>query len=225
MNTKRAGMIIAGLVLIAAAGSLRTAVAQSGESERLPEGNWSLSAHPYQGHDHLQRPVVVSSVRTNKALTVDGVALWNISSKPVVSVQLSWRLTTKDEPEKTLQESRTNTIRLKQGVKPGESRFVKVQVVSFLEVHRPYLQKGRLEGGFRFEIAVSELLFEDESTWSLASNNTRLEKQVLQLGYPRERHEVTIRKVNSLMSLPAGINQGCQGFCAKQKCEYTAGHP
>lgn len=132
----------------------------------FPPGNWNFSAHPFMGEGYKTRPVMVTSVRSEAAtLTVDAVGVRNNSSKPVIAIKFGWLLTYDNERDKILRRGETPLIPMSHVLKAGEGRFLKSAIVSFADLQKSLVKKGRLEGNYRLEVVVTELLFEDRSTW------------------------------------------------------------
>jgi hypothetical protein len=135
---------------------------------KLPPGNWTLSAGPYSGAGYESVPVDVFSVTTNVGggLTVTSVSLLNRSSKDVSSVKLHWYL--KEETQsQVLLEGDTQLIDVE--VLAGKEQVLSFPVVSFARVSKSLLKGGNLAGNYRLEIAVSEVNYADASASSVSN--------------------------------------------------------
>lgn len=183
---------------------------------QLPPGKWSFSAHPFMGEGYESRPVVVTSVRTEaKTLSVTAVRVRNISSKPVAAIRLGWYLADENNNLTNLQQSETSFIPMDKALETDKTELFKVSVVSFLDIYKPLVRDGRLEGSYRLEIAVTEILFEDQSTWRVGQQVT-LETQ------PSKPAIVNASLKNRpLTVMPLKLNP----ICPKQQCKYVEGPP
>src|ERR1051325_12208819 len=165
------------LILVSAfmanASSESFAMNEISEQNQFPQGKWSFSVHPYMGEGYESRPVVVTSVRTEaKNLSVTAVRVRNISSKPVAAVKFEWRLLNENAMNAVLQKGETPLVNVSGGLVSGEGKTLKLPIISFREIYKSLLQGQRLEGGFRVEVAVSEILFEDQSSWTVGQSVT-----------------------------------------------------
>lgn len=132
----------------------------------FPPGNWNFSAHPFMGEGYKTRPVMVTSVRSEAAtLTVDAVSVRNNSAKRVMAIKFGWVLSYDDERDKILRRGETPLLPMSNVLNVGEGRFLKSAIVSFADLQKSLVKKGRLDGNYRLEVLVTELLFDDRSTW------------------------------------------------------------
>jgi hypothetical protein len=177
----------------------------------FPPGQWTFSAHPFMGKGFDTRPVVVTSVKT-EGLTSSVVAIRvrNISSKTVAALKVRWRLIEEKQPKNLLQEDETPHISVQPGLASENELTLTVPVMSFLDIHKPLVRQGRLDGDFRVDISVARILFSDGSVWTEAQTNVRtLQPQLpffAKAGFSNPSQPLTINPIR----VPAA--------CAKQKC-------
>lgn len=133
-----------------------------------PAGGWSFNAQPYTGPGYDARPAMVSSVGTRlESLTVEKVRVENFSVKAVAAVRLGWTLTNSQDPQTVLQSGESPLLHVRERIEAGKSHVLKQPVVSFAKIHKPLVRQGNLEGNFRLTLAVVEVLYEDDTTWSV----------------------------------------------------------
>jgi hypothetical protein len=142
---------------------------QGRKGVELPRGNWSFSAHPYMGKDLDDRPVIVSSVETHadKGIRLTRAAVKNRSTKPVLSVKLQWSLSYEQSQDTALRNGTSDWIELPKNIPSGESRVLRFLAppVSFVSVTNDFVSNGILTGDFYLTVLVSEVRYEDGSTW------------------------------------------------------------
>ena len=174
---------------------------QADKSPPLPPGNWSFSAHPYFGPGYDSKPVLVFSVTTSTAggLAVNEIGLKNLSSKAVAAVKLGWYLCTAQSPGANLLQGQTPLIALSGGIPVGKRRLLKFPVLSFAKIHKSLLMGNALSADFQVEVEVSEVLYEDGTTY--ATNKT---------------------STTGLVKLVSFAKPVLQAACARQKCKYVA---
>ncbi len=138
----------------------------TGQPKAIP-GKWTLSAGPYRGPGYKDFPVVVYSVtQTIKGLTVAGVNLQNKSSKPVVAARLVWRILKEDDPETVLLQGQTPLLALPDSLQVDARLPISFPVVSFEKIYQSLLKQGTLEGNFRIDVAVNDIVYDDGGIWS-----------------------------------------------------------
>lgn len=169
MKTAASLFIVILLVSVAFTQNSRSKVQQPlPETYKIfPPGEWTFSAHPFMGKGFDTRPVVVTSVKTDLAtFSVVAIRIRNISSKSVTGVSFKWSLTNEKNPKVTLKEGETPLGNVGQELASTHESILTVPVFSFLDIHKKFVKKGRLEGNFRVDIAVSRLLFSDGTFWN-----------------------------------------------------------
>lgn len=197
-----------------ALGSHSVAGDRQGTNEQLPKGDWSLSAHPYMGKGYDSRPVMVSSVSMDKTPVVTKVGLWNISNKVVLGVKLGWSLTTDENRGAVLRQGETVLIAISGGLPVNDSQSLKFPVVAFRDIYKPLLKNGALDGHYRIEVLVTEILFEDGTTWTPESNKIKKIAFVNAVFHPGATLPLAITPFRPTVQP-----------CPKQHCVFTAGPP
>ena len=195
-------MAVLTLVVVATASILVYSSFGQNKNDTLPPGRWTISAQPYLGTAYESQPVKVIGVvsDTNHGFKVTTVGLKNTSSKVVSAVKLRWYVTSEESGELVLLQGDTNSVMLGNGLPVGKSEYFETPIVSFGRVSKQLLRAGSLQGVFTIEVAVSQILYEDDSTWE---------------GDPK----------NTVTFVKAGLRPGpipLQG-CAGQTCQYDPG--
>ncbi len=185
---------------------------QDKPSAQSPSGNWSISAIPYIGPGYKSRPVVVTSVMSNSSngFKVTHVVLKNISSKPAAAVRLSWSIYN-DKANSILLRGQTALITLSKEIPENTWRQVKHDIFS-AETAKPLANEGGLDGHYRIEVGVSEILFAGGSTW------------IVDRIQPDEAAfiKTSLSKSSALLRVtPLSLPQ----FCPKQGCSFVPGPP
>lgn len=168
-------------------------------SQAFPRGNWSVSSHPYLGADSESAPVIVTSVTSEakKGIAVTKVGLDNQSQANVAAIKLTWQLSSEQNAGKVLLQGQTPYITRDGGLPAGSSLVLRFPVVAFAKIYQPLVRNAALDGNFRIDILVSEILFEDGSKWAKSDSS--------QAGLIKAAHHA---------SRPA-----IQGTCGRQACE------
>ena len=172
---------------------------QQSSTEPLPTSDWTISAHPDFRLGFETVPVYLYSVTTDvrSGLSITKVGLWNRSSKPVAAVKLQWTMTTEEDQNTAILQGETQHIYFEKTLRERSVKEIRPPIPSFVQLSRSLSASsaGRLDGNYRLDIAVSEINFEDGSTWT--------------------RNNPVIRKVG-LFQLPPG---DCgQRRCQRQQC-------
>lgn len=139
--------------------------------QTLPRGKWGVSAVPFTGPGFNSVPVMLSSVastnKIDKGPSVAGFKMLNLSNKTVNSVKVAWTLKNEKDPNKILLQGNTPVIQLgDKQMQSGAYASIAFPVVSFVEIHKPLLVNGELNGDFEIVLSVSEVEFADGSSWS-----------------------------------------------------------
>jgi len=137
------------------------------DGDSLPRGKWAIGAHPYAGPMYYSQPVKVIGVisDTAKGFQVTTVGLKNTSSRMVSAVKLTWYISSEQTGDAVLLQGATELLTLKGGLPVGKSEYVEVPVVSLGSVCKPLLKNGTLQGRYSIEVAVTEILYDDGSSW------------------------------------------------------------
>jgi len=137
-----------------------------GTGEAPPFGAWSLICGPSLERQPIVDAYSVTSERGDKITKVD---LRNRSDKAVIAVKLGWRLFYYDSPKNTLMSGESPFLGVSLNVK--ERRVVEFPLVSFAKVSKSLLKNGRVDGDFKIEVVVTNVLFGDneeqtsQSSW------------------------------------------------------------
>ncbi len=171
-KTERLALFLMPFVLATAALAFRpNRTVEIDTNSVFPPGDWSFSARPFIGEGYKTRPVVVTSVASEMTnLSVVKVRVNNISSKPVVGIKFGWFLTSDKDRNKILRQGETPLVLIEPVLAVASTCVVKPTIDSFLEINRSLVRKGRLDGNYRLEVAVTELLFSDRSTWRVGQD-------------------------------------------------------
>lgn len=136
------------------------------EGRQLPSGSWTLTHHSYSRPGYETMPIVVTSVKgdATTGLTISVVGLKNQTAKSVETYKLTWYLYETENPNRILQKGETPFI-YPVSLAANEQRGVDVPVVSFINICKPLVKDGSLKGNFAIDVAVTEVRFENGTTW------------------------------------------------------------
>lgn len=202
--------IVGALILVVGNGLGNRQVRLAAQS---PSENWSVSAIPYVGPGYKSRPVVVTSVMsdTSKGYKVTDVALKNISSKPAAAVRLSWNIYS-DKANSILLRGQTTLITWSEELPENARRQIKHDILSFAHAAKQLANEGGLDGHYRIEVGVSEILFADGSIWTVDGNQTD--------------EAAFIKTSLSKRFVPLKVTPlSPQQFCPNQACTFAPGPP
>lgn len=212
--------ILTALAMVPFASS-RTSIqsqSQSKTTDTLPPGKWMLA-----GGTTRKRGSKVDLYKVlteaDKGLTTTEVWLENRTNRGVVAVKIGWRLYERSNPEAGLLNGETPKF-IGVPLSPGERRVVTYPVVSFVKIYQPLLRNGRLEGNYRIELFVTEVLYDDGTLDGASTWNLRLTVNA-------KDSETLIAKVSSKAAEPPEEgcpNQECM-WSNSEQCErcYTNG--
>ncbi|HBB86247.1 MAG TPA: hypothetical protein DC047_01365 [Blastocatellia bacterium] len=168
-------LILAGCISLLAA-LLVTANQNTGQQEnsqagKLPSGNWTVSARPYLGADFRELPVITTSVGQDpeKGLGAASASVSNASLKTVSALKFTWYIL-KDETDRVLLQGQTPLIAITGGMPKGGTQLIDFPIADFSSVMQPLIKAGSLTGDYRVEVLVSEVVYEDGSTWARSEN-------------------------------------------------------
>lgn len=138
--------------------------------QTLPGGKWGVSFLPFTGK-YFSDPVMVSSVSSTikdvRGPSVDGIKMLNFSNKTVNSVTVAWTLKNEKDLNKVLLQGDTPVIELSdKPMQSGAYASIPFRDVSFVEIIKPLLVNGEINGNFDIELYISDIGFADGSTWS-----------------------------------------------------------
>lgn len=138
-------------------------------------GDWSLACLPTLKPQPL---VDVYSVTTNalKGLTITQVGVKNLSAKNAIGIKLGWRLFLEGDPQTSLKQGITPLLGVP--LSPGERRVVEFPVVKAANVLATISNDGSLRGQFRIEVAVVDVVFEENAKGQTAREHASFIKAV-----------------------------------------------
>ncbi|MBV9209863.1 MAG: hypothetical protein JOZ52_04505 [Acidobacteria bacterium] len=192
-------LVIFALLIVASSGNKNLGQDKVNTLFQFPRGEWSVSSHPFLGSDSEVTPVLVTSVTTDakRGVAVTKVGLENLTKSNVAAVKLTWRLSSEQAPDRALSQGQTPFITRDGGLPAGSSLVLRFPVVSFAKIYRPLMRNGTLDGEFRIDLSVSEILYEDGSKWANNdSSQTKAERETNHASRPAP-----------------------QGLCPRQACE------
>jgi hypothetical protein len=133
---------------------------------QLPTGKWVLAHHPYSRPGYEKMPMVITSVKgdATKGLEISVTELRNQTSKSVKTYKLSWYLYRTDDPNLILLKGDTPFV-YPGKLAANERRQVDIPVVAFIDIYKPLMKNGSLTGNFVIDVAVTEVQFNDGTTW------------------------------------------------------------
>ena len=180
---------------------------------------WTFSARPYTGSGYESRPVVVSAVKTTvNSLSVTEVRLRNISSKPVTSVRLSYVLNNeKDGKSEMIHTGESQIVPLEKTLLVGDTVLLKFPVFSFGEFKESLAAKQALKGDFNVQIFVKDIVFEDQTRWSVGDK-----VEVKKNGFDEAMIKVAFAKPTKMVTV---MPLSKSVVCPKQYCKYVAETP
>jgi hypothetical protein len=130
-------------------------------------GNWSIGSSPYVGEDYKTLPVITTGVINDikKGGGITAVDLKNTTAKTVSAVKFTWYILEEQSPDKVLLQGQTQLIAIPDGILPGKERRLDFPVIVFSRVAPSLVKYGSLIGNFNIEALVSEVTYEDGSSW------------------------------------------------------------
>ena len=142
------------------------AVAMGYEGERLPGGDWTVGFHLYQAEGFDSMPVRVIGVKSEGDKGLTRVELRNRSSKGVAAVRIGWYISTEGGPGTIL--ARGESSLLSAPLHANESVQLSIPPVSLARILKPAVRSNTLRGDFSVQVAVTEIVYEDGSTWKFS---------------------------------------------------------
>lgn len=157
LSTMLIGAVLATCMAVT---SLRADSPGESTSTVTPPGEWSLTCLPTAKPQPL---VDAYSVTTNalKGLTITQVGVKNLSAKNTIGIKLGWRLFLERDPQTSLKQGVTPLLGVH--LSPGERRVVEFPVVRAANVLATIANDESLNGQFRIEVAVVDVLFEENA--------------------------------------------------------------
>ena len=184
---------------------------QSSRSQNdLPEGNWILSCGPSRTRGSVVDLYMVGSDASN-GIKVTDVWLENRSSQDVAAVKIGWKLYERSNPSRILMSGETPQF-LGVILAAGEKRVATFPVVSFAKIYGPLLRNGRIEGNYKIELWVTEVLFDGSNAGLAQSTSFPVHKTSWK--------DAKTDKVTKVASRPAPETDDDFG-CPNQECGWS----
>jgi len=201
-------VLVACLGTIASASNLQRARVDSGKTTiALPAGDWGFSARPYGGSDWNVRPVMVVSVSTDaaKGLAIDAVGIVNLSNKNATAVKFRVELARSADGTSTRYQS---DFISRAGGFPSDRNQVNLDVMlfRFVDVIKPLTENGRLSGEFIANVVVSDVQFDDGTTWTDTSEAARGNGSIKRVTFTSSLQPLV---VEPFVAVAACANQAC----------------
>lgn len=133
-------------------------------------GKWSLGCSPDMSEGFNSRPIMVWSIKCDKTLSVRGVFIQSSTDKKISALKVGWKFVKKIEGKekfKTLKTGETKLLRLEEMLSFKDTKYLEGDFISLYDVYKPFLKEDKLEGDYKLQIFVSEILFSDKSSWKL----------------------------------------------------------
>lgn len=161
-------IIVIPMVLVCLAVATGYEVRDTSEAERLPGSGWSVGFHLYQAERFDSLPVRVTSITSkgNKGLT--DVELRNRSTKAVSAVKIGWYVSTVNGPGTILTQGESSLLSLTAPLQANEKSEFSVPPISLAKILKPMVKGNTLRGDFSVQVAVTEIVYEDGSTWKFS---------------------------------------------------------
>jgi hypothetical protein len=134
-----------------------------------PKGRWSAAFVPDKSQNRTNTPVVVHATRTLMGnarwhnLKLTHVTLINYSSKKIVAASLRWITTSREKPEAMLHQGYTRLFEAQ--LESGETKTFECPIIDFAKKSGDLFRDGTLNGDFLLKIRVTDVQFEDGSSW------------------------------------------------------------
>ena len=133
--------------------------------DRLPGGDWTIRFHLYQAEGFDSIPVRVFKVRSEGEKGLTEVGLRNRSSKSVIAVRIGWYVSTEGGPGTILAKGESPLLALPATFQANETLQFNVPPVSLVKILKPLLKRNTLQGDLGVQVLVTEIVYEDGSTW------------------------------------------------------------
>lgn len=138
------------------------------DNDRLPGGDWTVGFHLYQAEGFDSIPVRVTSVKSERGKGLSGVELQSRSSKPVSALKIGWYVSTEGGPGTILAKGESPLLSLPAALNENKSLQFSLPPVSLVKILNPVSKGKKLSGDFSVQVAVTEIVFEDGSTWKFS---------------------------------------------------------
>jgi hypothetical protein len=187
-----------------------------------PPGAWSLVCAPSLSDDKGIAEVY-SVTSSSKGGTVKKVSIRSRSNKPIIAVKLGWRLYYYNSPDKALMSGESPFLGV--ALNENERRDVEFPVVSFTKISKSLVKDGRLNGDFKIEVGVINVLLGDgEEKTSILSRSVSTLANFLSPSTAHSLKEamVKVNSYTSVVTLEACQNQECKWNGSCFQCQALA---
>lgn len=138
-------------------------------TEAAPRGSWKIAARGDLDQELVDdAPVVVDHVQSLLGngkwmnLIVRAVGVRNKARQPLKEVRFKWVLSTEEAPSVLQGYTPSFGVRTPSN---GRQEVELPPIINFVKLSRPLIKNGSLDGDFLLSLRVSEVTFEDGSTW------------------------------------------------------------
>lgn len=146
-------------------------VRNNAANKQLPRTGWTVGFHSYRAEGFDSIPVRVISVTSKRHQGLTNVELRNQSSKPVTAVKIGWYVSSEDGPGTILTKGESPLLSLPATLQADGRLQLSVPPVSLAKILKPVVKGNTLRGDFSVQVAVTEIVYEDGSTWKLSQPN------------------------------------------------------
>jgi hypothetical protein len=160
---------------------------------KLPRTGWTAGFHPYRAAGFNEVPVRVTSVGSEGIKGLTNVEIRNRWEKTATAVKIGWYVSTENGPGTILTKGESALIAIPNHAHANETVHINVPPVSLAKILWPIVQGNTLKGDFSIQVVVTQVVWEDGSTWNFShpSNVARIQ-------------------VNYSHAVPACANQSCR---------------
>lgn len=155
-------------VTIAALALAAVGYIRAERNNQLPRGSWTVGFHSYRADGFDSVPVRVISVTSKGNQGLTNVTLTNRSEKPVTAVKIGWYLSTEDGPGTILTQGQSALLGLPATFQADDTVRISVPAVSLAKILNPIAKGNTLRGDYSVQVVVSEIVYEDGSTWKFS---------------------------------------------------------
>lgn len=184
-------------------------------------GKWSIGYSPDMSEGFSSRPLMVWSTRCDtKTFSLRGVFVQSLTNKKISALRIGWKFVKKIEGKKefkTLKIGETKLLRLEKDLNYKDTKYLESEFISLYDVYEPFLEKDKLEGDYKFQILVSEVLFSDKSSWRLG------DKKDLEVLSENADPSFINASLGTTFVIPVKLNPN--QACPNQACKYESGPP
>ena len=223
--------VLAGITLVCAlffvsqkSSMQKQEIREAKTDDTLPEGNWSVSFHPYLKDGYKDSPVYVASV-ANKDTAVTSFEVFNNSPKDVKAFRLKWLVYAGDNSQKAIKEGKTPYVRLFNKLVSGKGGKIKYSAISLRKFYESFVENGRLDKDFQVDLLVDEVKFTDGSNWKSGDGkpnfvNAKFEKPAKPLTSSKLLTPCSQTRCKSVPNtdIKGGVTYTCEPSTVRETC-------